>query len=160
MNIRALSTRLFVLGALAFGLTAFAAQAQAQDVLASLLQQTGLKYKALKTKDTWMLPFNAGKGKTIDEYVTYSNDRRQYGLIFVTIVDRAPHHVFSRALLTEAMKLNNDDVGVKFVLDDKHGDIDCQTEVYLPTATPASLKMALNNVASRAVNNMEKLNRL
>ncbi|HXH64597.1 MAG TPA: hypothetical protein VNH42_03690 [Mariprofundaceae bacterium] len=158
MNTRVLSTRFFVLGALVFSLAAFAAQAQAQDVLASLLQQTGLKYKTLN--GSWMVPFNDGKGKTINEYVTYSNNRREFALIFVTIVHRPPHYVFSRALLTEAMKMNNDDVGAKFVLDDDRGDIDCQTEVYLPTATPASLKMALDNVASRAIHNMEKLNSL
>lgn len=151
MIARIFSTPFFLLGFLIFALAPFAAHAQPQGDLAYLLQQTGLKYSAVPDQsDSWVVPFDGSDGKPLREYVSYSNDKRKFAMIFIQVVDREPHHVFSRAMLTKAMELNNDRPGTKFVLDDDNGDIDCQTEVYLPTATPAELKMALNNVASTA----------
>lgn len=143
---------------LVMALWAPAAPASGVD-LGALLQQTGLNYSSVQT-DVWVVPFDNGSNGTMKEYVLYSNDKEDYALIFVTVVDRPPHYVFSDALLTQAMKLNNDKVGIKFVLDDKYGDIDCQTEVYLPTATPASLKLAMDDVASEAAAEWQLFNKL
>lgn len=148
MNTRISLTRILVLAAAIAGLTVGPVQARTHVDLLSLLRQTGLKYSPVHNdNEAWKLPFDGPHGKTIKVYLTYSNNQRQFALIFATVVHRQPYYAYSRALLVEAMKLNNDKVGIKYVLDEKNGDIDCQREVYLPTATPASLKRALNNVA-------------
>lgn len=159
MRTRMLTGSLFPLALLVLGVRAPGVGAQQTVDLSALLQQTGLKYSAVpKTENAWKVPYDDGKGGTIDEYITYSNAKDDFALIFVTVVDRPPHYVFSTALLTRAMELNNDEVGVKFVLDDEYGDIDCQREVYLPTATAASLKMEMNLVAREAEDEWKELN--
>lgn len=153
----------FALALLISVFTATPARAQQIHVdLGALLQKTGLKYTDISNANVqaWKIPFDDGKGGTVYEYVTYSNNKDLFGLIFMTVVNRAPNYAFSRALLIKAMQLNNDKVGIKFVLDEQHGHIDCQTEVYLPTATPASLKMALDNVANAANKYKTELNSL
>lgn len=153
----------FALALLLFGLAPPFAQAQQGHVdLGALLQKTGLKYTDISNSQVqaWKIPFDNGKGGTIYEYLTYSNNKDLFGLIFMTVVNRGPHYIFSRALLAKAMKLNNDKVGIKFVLDTNHGHIDCQTEVYLPTATPASLKLAMDAVADTANEYRKELNGL
>ncbi len=153
----------FALALLMVGLVAPIAQARQGHVdLYALLQKTGLKYKDISNSQVqaWKIPFDNGKGGTIYEYLTYSNNKDLFGLIFMTVVNRGPHYVFSRALLARAMQLNNDKVGIKFVLDENHGHIDCQTEVYLPTATPASLKLAMDDVADTANKYRKELSRL
>ena len=160
MNIRFFPASFFALAALIFTLTGFAVPAQAEDRLKTLLEQTGLKYSALDMPDAWKIAYDGDDGKTVTEYLTYSNDRKEYALMFVTVVDREDNYAFSYAALKEALKLSNDDVGVKFVLDEKHGDIDCQSEVYLGTATPESLKRALDAVASTAMKESTNLNGL
>lgn len=153
----------FALALLLFGLSPPLARAQQTHVdLGALLQKTGLKYSSVSNAhvQVWKIPYDNGKGGTVDEYLTYSNDKDQFGLIFMTVVHRQPYYQFSRALLATAMQINNDKVGIKFVLDGKHGDIDCQTEIYLPTATPATLKRAMNDVAYTATAYWDELNRL
>ena len=107
-----------------------------------------------------MIPYDNDNGGTIKEYISYSNDKRDYALILVTVIDRTPGYNFGYALLTRAMQLNNDKVRIKFVLDGQHSDINCQTEVYLPTATPESLKLALDHVAKEAIDEWQELNSL
>jgi hypothetical protein len=141
-------------------LAATAGFAQNQD-LGELLKATGLKHTALEGQDnSWRVPFEGEAGKTLEVYVTYNDDKKQFALIFATVVDREDNYVFSREVLVECMKLNNDYPGVKFVLDEKHGDIDCQTEAYMGTITAESLGMYINLVASMANENMAKLNQL
>lgn len=155
--------RPLALALLIFGLSTPAIQAQQTHVdLGALLQATGLKYTDISNSSVqaWKIPFDDGQGGTMYEYLTYSNDKDQFGLIFLTVVKRQPNYIFSRAVLARAMQLNNDKVGVKFVLDGKHGHIDCQTEVYLPTATPASLKLAMDDVAHNANKYRKELNGL
>lgn len=153
---------IYAITLLIFAFSIPVARAQTTVDLGALLQQTGLKYKSVPNPQVqvWKVPYDNGKDGTIYEYVTYSNDKRQFALLFVTVVDRAPGYQFSYALLSRAMQINNDKVGIKFVLDGKHGDIDCQTEVYLPTATPASLKRALDNVAWEATHEWQEMNSL
>lgn len=129
--------------------------------LGDLLKETGLKYSALEGQaDSWRVPFDAKEGATMDVFVTYNDDKRQFALIFATVVDREDNYSYGREVLVEAMKLNNDFPGVKFVLDEKHGDIDCQTEVYMTTITTESLAMYVNLVASMADENAAKLQQL
>jgi hypothetical protein len=129
--------------------------------LGALLQATGLKYSALEGQEnSWRVPFEGEGGKTLDVFVTYNDDKKQFALIFATVVDREDNYDFGREVLAECMKLNNDFPGVKFVLDGKHGDIDCQTEVYMSTITAESLGMYINLVASMSNENSAKLNQL
>ena len=136
------------------------AYAQGKD-LASLLKATGLKHTALEgVEDSWRVPFDAAGGKTLDVFVTYNDDKKHFALIFATVVDREANYAYNRDVLVKAMKLNNDFPGIKFVLDEKNGDIDCQTEVYMETITVESLTMYINLVASMGDENMAELNRL
>lgn len=141
-------------------LAATAGFAQNKD-LGELLKATGLKHSALEgQEDSWRVPFESDDGKTLDVYLTYNDDKKQFALIFATVVDREDNYVYNREVLVECMKLNNDYPGVKFVLDEKHGDIDCQAEAYMETLTAESLGMYLNLVASMGNENMAKLNQL
>jgi len=141
-------------------LTATAGFAENPD-LGELLKATGLKHTALEgQEDSWRVPFEGDNGKTLEVYVTYNDEKKQFALIFATVVDREDNYVYSREVLVECMKLNNDYPGVKFVLDEKHGDLDCQTEAYMGTITAESLGMYINLVASMANENMAKLNQL
>jgi hypothetical protein len=137
------------------------AGAHAEGNLADLLKATGLKYSALEgVEDSWRVPFDAKGGKTLDVFVTYNDDKKHFALIFATVVDREDNYVYNRDTLVKAMKLNNDFPGIKFVLDEKNGDIDCQTEVYMQTITAESLTMYINLVASMGDDNMAELNQL
>lgn len=139
---------------------ASAAWAQAPQ-LADLMPQTGLKYSALEGQaDTWRVPFDGRDGKNIDVFVTYNDDNKQFALIFATVVDREDKFSFNVEVLTEAMKLSNDYPGMKFVLDEDHGDIDCQSEVYMATITAESLGMYINLVASMSDEHKARLNEL
>jgi len=134
--------------------------ADGQD-LGALLKATGLKYSALEgVADSWRVPFDAKEGKTLDVFVTYNDDKKHFALIFATVVDREDNYAYNRDLLAAAMKLNNDLPGIKFVLDQKNGDIDCQTEVYMATITAESLAMYINLVASIGDENMADLTKL
>jgi hypothetical protein len=136
------------------------AGAYAQD-LAGLMKATGLKYTALEgIEDSWRVPFDAEGGKTLDVFVTYNDDKKHFALIFATVVDREDNYVYNRDVLAKSMKLNNDLSGVKFVLDEKNGDIDCQTEVYMPTITAESLAMFINLIASVGDENTAELSQL
>ena len=129
--------------------------------LGDLLKATGLKYNALEGQtDSWRVPFDAKEGKALDVFVTYNDDKKQFALIFATVVDREDNYAYGREVLAECMKLNNDFPGIKFVLDEKHGDIDCQTEVYMSTITAESLTMYINLVASMGDDHSAKLNQL
>jgi hypothetical protein len=142
-----------------FALTARTAHAQDDNPLKTILDKTGLKYK--KLDDTsWIVPFDAKGGKTIDVYVTYNDDKRKFALIFATVVDKEKNYDYGKEVLTEAMKLNNDFPGVKFCLDSDHGDIDCQSEVLMSVLTPDILSMYVNLVAQMTDDNAEKLGAL
>lgn len=137
--------------------------AQAPD-LGALIKDTQLKYEEMKvTGDalpSWRLPFDGQNGKTIDVFVTYNDDQKKFALIFSTVVDRENNFTYNRETLVEAMKLSNDYPGTKFVLDEDHGDIDCQTEVYMQTINAESLGMYINLVASMSDDHAAKLNQL
>lgn len=127
----------------------------AQDLsdLSSLMEGTGLKFQALGTaSDSWSVPFESRSGEQFEVYVTYANDRKEFALIFTTVVDGPEGATFNQALLAEALKLSNDYTGVKFAYDQKYGDVDCQAEVYLGSGavTPAELKRYINAVADVA----------
>lgn len=129
--------------------------------LGDLLKATGLKHTALEGQEnSWRVPFEGEGGKNLDVFVTYNDDKKQFALIFATVVDREDGFAYNRETLAECMKLNNDYPGVKFVLDEKHGDIDCQTEVYMSTITSETLAMFINLVASMGDENAPKLNQL
>jgi hypothetical protein len=140
-------------------LPACQAQAQDENPLKTLLDKTELKYKKLD-ETSWIVPFDAKEGKTIDVYLTYNDDKKKFALIFSTVVDKEDKYEFGKEVLDEAMKLNNDYPGVKFCLDADHGDIDVQSEVYMSTLTPEVLSMYVNLVAQMADDNSQKLNAL
>lgn len=151
--------------AIVFGAILPACQAQAQEQaqddnpLKALLDQTGLKYK--KLDDTsWIVPFDAKEGKTIDVYLTYNDDKKKFALIFSTVVDKDDNYEFGKEVLAEAMKLNNDYPGIKYCLDADHGDIDVQSEIYMSGLNAEVLTMYVNLVAQMADDNAEKLNAL
>lgn len=130
-------------------------QARAQDLadLKTLMEETGLKSRTLETVEaSWVVPFESSTGKEFDVYVTYANDRRDFALIFTTVVDGEDGEVFGQPLLSQALKLSNDYTGVKFAYDQKYGDLDCQAEVYLGAGavTAAELKRYINAVADVA----------
>ena len=150
-----------IVAVLAAALFVSAAGFAQEKNLGELLKATGLKYSALEgQEDSWRVPFDAQGGKTLNTLVTYNDDKKQFALIFATVVDRTDGYSFNRDVLAECMKLNNDYPGMKFVLDEKHGDIDCQTEVYMSTITAEALGMYINLVASMADGHMAKLNEL
>ncbi|MEN6547967.1 MAG: hypothetical protein ABFE07_18170 [Armatimonadia bacterium] len=126
---------------------ALPALAQEQGQLETLMNATGLKMEKLEA-DTWKVPFDGDNGKTLEVYVTYSNDKKLSALIFCTVVDRDANFQFNREVLARAMVISNDQPFIKIVLDAAHGDLDCQTEAYMPTLTAEALKMYLDTVAS------------
>jgi hypothetical protein len=133
--------------------------AQEADPLGAMIAKSGLKFRELE-KGSWVVPFDAGEGKTMDVYVTYNNEKKKFAMIFTTVVDKEDNYAFSKEILLEAMKLNNDYPACKFCLDAANGDIDCQSEVYMATLTPESLDMHINLVAALADENSKKLNEL
>lgn len=141
---------LFLLALLALPLPSMA---QELMDLKALMAETGLRSQALDTvEDSWSVPFESRTGGTFDVYVTYANDRKEFALIFTTVVDGPEGAAFGQPLLAEALKLSNDYTGVKFAYDEKPGDIDCQAEVYLGSGavTAAELKRYINAVADVA----------
>lgn len=131
----------------------------ADNPLKVVLDKTGLKYKKLDD-ESWIVPFDAKDGKTLDVYVTYNDSNRKFALVFSTVVDKEDNFNYPKEVLVEAMKLNNDFPGVKFCLDIEHGDIDVQTEALMQTLTPEVLAMYVNLVAQMADDNAKKLNDL
>ena len=157
MRIDDRAMRILVLILAALMLTGASARAdedeKASTDLAELMPACGLKYSVNKDlPNVWIVPFDTTAGGTMDVYVTYNDDGKAFALVFATLVDEEPSYTFSRELLLEAMKFNNDWPGVKLVYDAEHGDIDCQTEVYLKggTVTPEVLADLINNLAARA----------
>lgn len=136
-----------------------AAAAEVNNPLKDLLDKTGLKYKKLDD-ESWIVPFDAKEGETLDVYLTYNDSNRKFALVFSTVVDKEDNYNFPKEALVEAMKLNNDFPGVKFCLDIDHGDIDVQTEALMQTLTPETLTMFVNLVAQMADDNAKKLNDL
>lgn len=151
-----------IVGLILASLLLTAAAGLAEDKsLADVLKATGLKYSALEGQEnSWRVPFEGQGGKNLDVFITYNDDKKQFALIFATVVDREDNFAYNRETLAECMKLNNDFPGIKFVLDEKHGDIDCQTEVYMSTITTESLAMYINLVASMGDEHAAKLNQL
>ncbi len=125
------------------------AQDEDANPLKDLLEKTDLKLRPLDD-ESWIVPFDADDGSTFDVYVTYNNDKKKFAIIFATVVDKEDKFEFSREVLEACMKLNNDYPASKFCLDYDHGDIDCQSEVYMATLTPESLFMHINLVAALA----------
>lgn len=157
------NTRRYTMLLMALLLLSAPSQAQGTADLATLMEQTGLKSKLLgNTTDSWSVPFESKSGGTFEVYVTYSNDRKDFALIFTTVVDGPEGQTYGSALLTEALKLSNDYTGVKFVYDQKYGDIDCQAEVFLGEGcvTAEELKMYINAVANVADTTRAQLNAL
>ncbi|MEN6303675.1 MAG: hypothetical protein ABFD96_13175 [Armatimonadia bacterium] len=138
---------------------ALPALAQEQGQLETLMNATGLKMEKLEA-DTWKVPFDGDNGKTLEVYVTYSNDKKISALIFCTVVDRDANFQFNREVLARAMVISNDQPFIKIVLDADHGDLDCQTEAYMPTLTAEALKMYLDTVASISDQYGAELNQL
>ncbi|MEN6642798.1 MAG: hypothetical protein ABFE08_10155 [Armatimonadia bacterium] len=138
---------------------ALPALAQEQGQLETLMNATGLKMEKLEA-DTWKVPFDGDNGKTLEVYVTYSNDKKLSALIFCTVVDRDANFQFNREVLARAMVISNDQPFIKIVLDADHGDLDCQTEAYMPTLTAEALKMYLDTVASISDQYGAELNQL
>lgn len=139
--------------------TALPALAQEQGQLEALMTATGLKMEKLED-DTWKVPFDGKDGTTLDVYVTYSNEKKIAALIFCTVVDREADFEFNREVLARAMAISNDQPFIKIVLDAEHGDLDCQTEAYMPTLTPEALKLYVDTVASVSDEYGAELNRL
>ncbi|NPV49134.1 MAG: hypothetical protein HPY69_19495 [Armatimonadetes bacterium] len=135
------------------------AQDEEANPLKDLLEKTGLKTRALDD-ESWIVPFDAQDGGTIDVYVTYNNEKKKFAMIFATVVDKDDKFEFGREVLVECMKLNNDYPACKFCLDYDHGDIDCQSEVLISTLTAESLDMHINLVAALADEQAESLRAL
>lgn len=135
------------------------AQAQDDNPLKALLDKSGLKYTKLDD-ESWIVPFDAEGGNTLNVYVTYNDDKKRFALIFSTVVDKDDNFSYGKDLLQEAMKLNNDFAGIKFCLDAEHGDIDCQSEVLMSTLNAEVLSMYINMVAEKADTYSKKLNEL
>lgn len=148
-----------ILSCLMFFSCAGWAEDQPKD-LGALLKATGLKYSEVEAGESWRIPFDLNNGQTLDVFLAYNNEKKHFALIFATIVDREDNFVFNREVLAEAMRLNNDLPGIKFVLDEKHGDIDCQTEIWMKTVTAESLEMYINLVAAVVDENIAKFNQL
>lgn len=133
--------------------------AQEADPLGAMIAKSGLKFRQVEN-GSWVVPFDAGEGNTMDVYVAYNNEKKKFAMIFTTVVDKEDNFSFSKEILLEAMKLNNDYPACKFCLDAENGDIDCQSEVYMATLTPESLDMHINLVAALADENSKRLNEL
>lgn len=126
------------------------AWAQGTVDLASLMGRVELKNSLMEGQtDTWTVPFDSSAGDEITVYVTYSNDRKEFALVFATVLDGPEGAHFDRDTLERALKLSNDIIGVKLAYDEKYGDLDCQSEVYLGegSVTPQELARAINTVA-------------
>ena len=151
---RRLVLSILALAAVAAGAAAFfvhgamAAEGDANP-LKALLEKTALKNRSLDD-ESWVVPFDAKDGGTIDVYVTYNNEKKKFAMVFATVVDKSDKYDYPKEILQECMKLNNDYPACKFCLDYDHGDIDCQSEVLMSTLTSEALDMHINLVAALA----------
>lgn len=138
---------------------ALPALAQEQSQLEALMNATGLKVEKLEA-DIWKVPFGGDNAETLEVYVTYNNEKEIGALVFCTVVDRDEDFQFNREVLARALMISNDQPFVKLVLDAEHGDLDCQTEAYMPTLTAEALKMYVDTVAAVSSQYRAELNQL
>jgi len=161
MSHRILSSRMAVCALAAVLLTAGTTFADSSspdaDPLGTAVEKCGLKCERLADQTAWKVPFDAKEQGTLNVYVTYNDDKRQYALIFATVVHKTKDFEYSREVLEECMKINSDIPGFKFCLDYSHGDLDCQAELLMSTLTPESLKHHLSLVASMSQQHGPKL---
>ncbi len=130
--------------------------AEPDDTLAGLMRDTDLKYKVID-EYSYLAPFERDNEETLDVFITYNNEKKNFVLIFTTLLDYEDGHEFSPEVLARAMKINNDYPVVKLCLDVENGDLDCQSEVYVRTLDAQSLEMHINFVASIADKFTEEL---
>ncbi len=130
--------------------------AQTEDKLASLIKDTGLKYKALD-EYSYHVPFELDDDRTLDVFVTYNNEEKKFVLIFTTLLDYEDGHEFKPEVMARALAINNDYPVIKLCLDAEHGDLDCQSEVYVRTLDAQSLDMHINLVAAIAAQLADEL---
>lgn len=150
---------LAVLGGAALLLIASTTQAADKNPLAGLLGKTGLTYHKLDD-ESWLVPFDTKENKTIEVFVTYADSKKKFALVFTTVVDEADKFDYSKAVLVECMKMNNDYPGVKFCLDYDSGAIDCQSEILMTNLDAKVLADYINRVASMADSSSQTLNEL
>ena len=144
----------------ALGMLVRSVWAEGEKDLGQLLQQSGLKFRKLDKDAGWVVPFDAGGGKTVNVLITYTSNKKKFAMIFATVVDKDDKYEYGKDVLLEAMKLNNQATGCKFCLDYDNGDIDCQSEVYMATLTPETLDLYVNLVAQTANEDGQKLSAL
>lgn len=126
--------------------TAFA---QSNDRLATIMQETDLKFKVLN-QYSYLTPFQTDTHDRINVYVTYKSEDKEFVLIYTTLLDYEDGHEFRPELLHRALRINNDYPGVKLSLDPERGDIDGQTELYVPTLNAESLSLHIHMIAAMA----------
>lgn len=121
--------------------------AQDNDRLASLMQQTDLKFKVL-SEHSYLVPFKSDEHDEIRIYVTYSTPKKECALIYATVLDYEDGHDFRAAVLSRALQINNDYPWAKFALDASNGDLDLQSEPVMRTLDAEALDMQINLVAA------------
>ncbi|HOX27054.1 MAG TPA: hypothetical protein PLL30_15145 [Candidatus Krumholzibacteria bacterium] len=128
------------------------AQSGTPGPLKDLLDQTGLVWSPVEQSvDSWRVPYESSDGRgPVEVFLTYNDDSRQFALLFATVVDRPEYFDFGKDVLVECMRLNNDYSGVKFCLDARYGDIDCQTELLMSALDAETLALSLERVADLA----------
>jgi hypothetical protein len=148
------------LTALSVAIAFIAVPAFAQaDKLADLLAKTDLVYDTLN-ENLYLLPFETEDEGTINVLVTYSNEEKQFLLIFTTVLDYEDYHGYKSETLAAALRISNDHQAIKMCLDIENGDIDCQVEPYLRILDAEALDMYINLVVGIAAQYKEELSNL
>lgn len=120
-----------------------------EDKLSELLQETNLKYREINDY-SYVVPFETEQNGTIDVFVTYNNEKKNFVLIFTTLLDYEDGHEFTPDVMARALVINNDYPAIKLCIDTENGDLDCQSEIYVRTLDAKSLDMHINFVAGVA----------
>ncbi|MFO7947208.1 MAG: hypothetical protein R6V19_10355 [Armatimonadota bacterium] len=138
------------------GMVAFA---QDNDRLASLMQQTDLKFKVL-SEYSYLVPFKTDDHEQLDVYVTYSTPEKECALIYTTVLDYEDGHDFRAPVMSRALQINNDYPWAKFALDAGNGDLDLQSEPVMRTLDAEALDMQINLIAALTDKFMDELSDL
>lgn len=144
---------------LLLGAACSTAVAQTEDRLANLIQQTDLKFKVLDPH-SYLVPFETDARDRINVYVTYRSEKKEFALMYTTLLDYEDDHEFRPQVLSRALRINNDYAGVKLCLDPERGDLDGQMELYMPTLDAESLSLHINMIAAIADKFMPELSDL
>lgn len=145
--------------ALAVSLLGMPTTAQAAEKLADLMGDTELKYEALD-EISYLVPFEMEGDKTLEVYVTYNNEEKNFVLVFATVLNYEDNHEFRPETMARAMQINNDYPVIKLCLDSKNGDLDCQVEAYVRTLDGQALEMYIHFIAAMTAQFEEELRQI